>query len=105
MNTYEKQGAVLWLTRNRGGWISILPSLLHTPFSHRKQHRLGGRSIGNGLEFRVLPPERFRNLYFRSFQDADELQGIDDGLALKVIVGDHERSLSGQVRRQCPATH
>ncbi len=29
--------------------------------------------------------------FFRSLQDADELQGIDDGLALKVIVGHYER--------------
>src|SRR6267143_1832659 len=74
--------------------VSVATSLLHYILAsspERKQHRLGGRTIRNGLEFRVLPPERLRHLHFRSLQDADELQGIDDGLALKVIVGDHER--------------
>src|SRR6266566_2784305 len=62
-----------------------------SPSRQRKQRRLDRRSIGNSLELPILLAERLRNLYFRSFQDADELQGVDDGLSLKVIVGDHKR--------------
>src|SRR5437016_5870636 len=76
--------------------LYLLSSLLPC-CTHRKQDRLGGRSIGNGLKLRILPAERLRHLYFRSFQDADELQGVHDGLTLKVIVGDHER-LAGPLR-------
>ena len=39
----------------------------------RKQHRLGGRGISDGLELRVLPPERLRHFHLRALQDADEL--------------------------------
>src|ERR1700694_421655 len=75
--------------------LSVLTSLLrYILASSWKQHRLGGRTIGDGLEFWVLPPERLRHLYLRSLQDADELQGIDDGLALKVIVGHNKRLAS-----------
>src|SRR5882762_8911087 len=80
--------------------VSVATSLLHYILAsspERKQRRLGGRTIGNGLEFRVLPPERLRHLHFRSLQDADELQRIHDGLALKVIVGHHKR-LAGPFR-------
>src|SRR5260370_27396 len=68
---------------------SFCPYIL-TSSSHRKQHGLGGRSIGNGLELRVMPPQRLRHFHFRAFQDADELQGVDHGLALEMIVGDDE---------------
>src|SRR6266480_1043204 len=68
-----------------------------SPSRQRKQRRLDRRSSGNSLELPILLAERLRNLYFRSFQDADELQGVDDGLSLKVIVGDH--------KRQRPAAH
>src|SRR6266849_8905257 len=60
----------------------------------RKQHRLGGRGISDGLELRVLPPERLRHFHLRALQDADELQGVDDRLALEVIVGHHKRLAS-----------
>src|SRR6267142_3206363 len=72
----------------------ILTSLHPASSPEREQHRLPGRTIRNGLEFRVLPAQRLRHFYLRSLQDADELQGIDDGLALKVIVGDHKRLAS-----------
>src|SRR5712664_71739 len=75
----------------------VLASLLHHILAsapERKQHRLGRRSIGDGLQLRVLSAKRLRHLYFRSRQAVDELQRIDDGLALKVIVGDHERLAS-----------
>ncbi len=39
----------------------------------RKQHRLGGRGISDGLELRVMPPERLRHFHLRALQDADEL--------------------------------
>jgi len=35
-------------------------------------------------------PQGFRHLHFAPFQDADELQSVNDSLALKVIVGDDE---------------
>src|SRR5882672_2302508 len=41
--------------------VSVATSLLHYILAsspERKQHRLGGRTIGDGLEFRVLPLER-----------------------------------------------
>src|SRR6266851_2721142 len=75
------------------GRTSVLTSLLHyilASSSERKQHRLRRRRIGNSLQLRVLPPKRLRHLYLRSRQAVDELQRIDDGLALKVIVGDHK---------------
>src|SRR5882762_8759249 len=37
-----------------------------------------------------MPAERFRNFDFCALEDADELQSIDDGFALEVIVGDYE---------------
>jgi hypothetical protein len=36
----------------------------------------------------IVLPKRLGNFDFRAFEDADELEGVDDGLALKVIVGD-----------------
>src|SRR5260370_9575998 len=78
-------------------WLTSLLPYFFTSFSHRKQHRLSGRRIGNSLQLRVLPAKRLRPLYLRSRQAVDELQRIDDGLALKVIVGDHKR-LSGPLR-------
>jgi len=58
----------------------IFTSLHLASSPERKQHRLGGRTIGDGLEFRVLPPERLRHLHLRSLQDADELQGMTTDL-------------------------
>jgi hypothetical protein len=37
-----------------------------------------------------MPAEGFRNFDFCALEDADELQRIDDGFALEVIVGDYE---------------
>lgn len=34
--------------------------------------------------------QRLWNFYFRALENADELEGVNDGLALKVIVGDDE---------------
>jgi len=34
--------------------------------------------------------KRLGNFDFGAFEDADELEGIDDGLALEMIVGDDE---------------
>src|SRR5712692_3328613 len=77
--------------------ISVLTSLSRmasTSSCYRKQHRLGGRCIGNGLKLRVMAAERLRHFHFRSLQDADELQSVDDGFALEVIVGHHKRLAS-----------
>src|SRR5260370_1537923 len=72
-------------------WLTSLLPYFFTSFSHRKQHRLSGRRIGNSLQLRVLPAKRLRHLYLQSRQAVDDLQRIDAGLALKVIVGDHQR--------------
>src|SRR6267378_4967232 len=104
-NTTTRVGEEDKLPAENTGRVSVVTSLLHyilASSSERKQHRLGGRTIGNGLEFWVLPPERFRHLHFRSLQDAQELQRIHDGLALKVIVGHHER-LAGALRDSADA--
>src|SRR5260370_31458216 len=74
--------------------VSVLTSLLPcvlTSSSHRKQHGLGGRSIGNGLELRVMPPQRRRHFHFRAFQSAGELQGVYHRLALGKIFCDYRR--------------
>jgi hypothetical protein len=36
----------------------------------------------------IVLPKRLGDFDFGAFEDADELEGVDDGLALKVIVGD-----------------
>jgi len=36
----------------------------------------------------IVLAKRLGNFDFGAFEDADELEGVDDGLALKVIVGD-----------------
>src|SRR6267143_6438344 len=74
--------------------ISVLTSLLPyvlTSAPYREQHRLGRRTIGNLLELWVLSPQRLRHLHLRALQNMNELQRIDDRLALKMIVGDHKR--------------
>src|SRR5713101_4501159 len=70
----------------------------------REQHWLGGRSIGDGLELRVLPAERLRHFYFRSFENVEELQGVDHGLALEMIVRHHKR-LASPLRDFADARH
>src|SRR5438445_7335500 len=37
-----------------------------------------------------MPAKRLRNFDFCAFENADELQSIDDRFALEVIVGDYE---------------
>src|SRR5260370_37951239 len=75
-------------------WLTSLLPYFFTSFSHRKQHRLSGRRIRHRLQLRVLPAKRLRHLYLQSRQAVDDLQRIDAGLALKVIVGDHELTRS-----------
>src|SRR2546430_8232542 len=82
--------------RVMGGWVPLwlfASSLRYvlTSSRHRKQHWLSGRAVGNLFELREVPPERLRHFHLRSLQDADELQGIDHCLALKMIVGNHKR--------------
>src|SRR5258707_2624970 len=78
----------------RISFLTSSPPYVLASFSQREQHGLSRRSICDGLELRVLPTERLGPLHFRSLQDVDELQRIDDGLALKVIVGHHKRLAS-----------
>src|SRR6516165_10714852 len=59
----------------------------------RKQRGFGRRLVGNGVEFGIMLAQRLRDLHFFVLQDADELERIDDGLALKMVVGDDERQL------------
>src|SRR6266852_1281750 len=40
-------------------FLTYLAPYVFASLSQWKQHRLGGRTIGDGLEFRKLPPERF----------------------------------------------
>jgi len=42
------------------------------------------------VELRKLAAERLGHLDLRALQDADELQSVDHGFALKMIVGDYE---------------
>src|SRR6266478_1947541 len=60
-------------------------------FPQRKQRRLRRRSVRDGIEFRVMLAQRFGNFDFCFLEDVDELQGVDDGFALEMIVGDHKR--------------
>src|SRR5260370_10318859 len=69
---------------------SSLPCVL-TSSSHRKQHGLGGRSIGKGLELRGMPPPRLRHFHFRAFQDADEVPGVDHRPAFGMIFCDDRK--------------
>src|SRR5438445_3941547 len=62
-----------------------------------KQHWLGGRGIGNFVKLRILAAKRLGHLHFRPFQDADELQSVDHGFALKMIVGD-DKCFAGPFR-------
>jgi hypothetical protein len=65
-------------------------SLHRGGFAEREECGLGGRSGGDGVEFGVVLAERFGNFDFGAFEDVDELEGVDDGLALEMIVGDDE---------------
>src|SRR5229473_6120878 len=85
------------MLKENNAQISVLTSLSRYVFissCYRKQHRLGRRRIGDGLELGIMTAERLRHFHFRSFQDADELQSVDDGFTLKVIVGHHKRFAS-----------
>ena len=48
------------------------------------------RSVCNGIQLGIVLAKRFGDFDFCAFQDADELQGVDDGLSLEVIVGNDE---------------
>ncbi len=54
----------------------------------REERGLGGRLVGDGVEFGIVRAERLGHLYFGALEDADELEGVDNGFALIVIVGD-----------------
>jgi len=54
------------------------------------------RSVCDGIQLGIMLAKRFGDFDFCAFQDADELKGVDDGLALEVIVGDDE-SVAGML--------
>jgi hypothetical protein len=70
-------------------WFSPLTTH-YSLFAHRKQTRLSRRGIGNGFQLGILRAQRFGHFHFGAFQDADQLEGVDDTLALVVVVGDDE---------------
>src|SRR5580692_11918780 len=55
--------------------------------SGRKQQRLGWGLGGYAVKFGVVLPQRLGNPDLGLGEQVDELEGIDDGFALKVIVG------------------
>jgi hypothetical protein len=75
--------------RRREEGFEDLP-LRRRRFAEREESGLGGWSGGDGVEFGVVLAERFGNFDFGAFEDVDELEGVDDGFALEVIVGDDE---------------
>src|SRR5580700_193355 len=58
--------------------------------SEGEERGLGRWSVGDGIQFGIVLTKRLGNFDLCAFQDADELKGVDDGFALKVIVGDDE---------------
>src|SRR6266481_5090899 len=71
--------------------------LLGGGLAEGEKHGLGGWSIGNFVELRKLAAERLGHLDLRALQDADELQSVDHGFALKMIVGD-DKCFAGPLR-------
>src|SRR5712692_1068197 len=53
-----------------------------------EKRRFLGRLAGDALEVRVMVPQRLGHLHFLSGEQTDQLQGVHDGFALVVIVGD-----------------
>src|SRR5260370_2673449 len=86
------------------GWLGVRSVLTSSSLRYilassfwREQHGIGRRGIGNFLKLRILAAKRLGHLHFRRFQDADELQSVDHGFALKMIVGD-DKSFAGPLR-------
>jgi hypothetical protein len=69
-------------------WVPVVVLLLRS--REREERGFGERSVRDVLQFGIMPAERFRNFDFCAFEDADELQRVDDRFALEVIVGDNE---------------
>src|SRR5713101_3520212 len=68
---------------------SLLP--LYLCFSrHGKQRGLGRGSVGDGVELGVVLAQRLGHLHLGAFEDTDELQGVDHGFALVMVVRDDE---------------
>src|SRR6266699_509356 len=59
-------------------------------FPQRKQRRLRGRSVRDGIELRVMLAQRFGNFDFCFLEDVEELQSVNDGFALEMIIRDHK---------------
>src|SRR5277367_6988853 len=59
----------------------------------REQRRLAGRRVRDGFQFRVAMAERLGNLDLFLREHVDQLQRVDDALALEMIVRHHESGL------------
>ena len=80
---------------DRGDWfVPSLPVGLRACAGQRKQRGFGRRGVRDGIQLRIVLAKRLGDFDSRAFQDMDELQGIDDRLALEVIIGNYE-SLMG----------
>ena len=49
--------------------------------------------IGDFVEFRIMLAERLGYFHFLLLEDTDELERVNDGFALEMVVGDDERAL------------
>jgi len=63
---------------------------LRRGLANGEEGRLGGGSGGDGVEFGVVLTERLGDFDFGAFENVDELEGVYDGLALEMVVGDDE---------------
>jgi len=57
---------------------------------HREKCRRSRHFAGDLLELRIVLAKIVGHFQFCSLQNAEELQGVYDGFALVVVVGDHE---------------
>src|SRR6267378_4841462 len=56
-----------------------------------KESRFRRRRVRDGVELGVMRAKRLRDFDLGAFEDADELQPVDDCFALEMIVGDNKR--------------
>src|SRR5271165_1964343 len=66
------------------------PTTIYSLFHQWKQTRLSGRRIRNRFQLGILHAQGLGHLHFGAFQNANDLEGVDDTFALVVIVGDGE---------------
>src|SRR5580704_4734534 len=61
----------------------------------RKQERLDGRFGSDSVKFGIALSQRLRDSYFCAGEQVDELQRVDDGLSLEMIIRDDEGGIAG----------